>query len=169
MSEVVAEHRTSAPETVRCAVVTVSDTRTRETDTGGQLLYDLLVQARFQVPARELIPDEPARMRPLLENFRDDPQIDAVLMTGGTGLTSRDQTFETVSSLITKALPGYGELFRLLSYQEIGPAAMLSRAVGGLMERTVVLTMPGSPAAVRLAMERMIVPELRHLVREARR
>jgi molybdopterin adenylyltransferase len=169
MSQVAAEHRATAPEAVRCAVMTVSDTRTRETDTGGQLLFDLLVQADFHVAARELIPDEPVRMRSLLEQFRDDPSIDAVLLTGGTGLASRDQTFETVSSLITKALPGYGELFRMLSYHQMGPAAMLSRAVGGLMDRTVVLTMPGSPAAVRLAAEQMIVPELRHLVREARR
>jgi molybdenum cofactor biosynthesis protein B len=169
MSGVVAEHRATAPEAVRCAVVTVSDTRTRETDTGGQLLCDLLAQSQFEIAVRELIPDEPARMRPLLEKFRDEVNIDAVLMTGGTGLSSRDRTFETVMSLITKALPGYGELFRLLSYQEIGAAAMLSRAVAGLMDRTIVLTMPGSPAAVRLAVERIIAPELRHLVREARR
>ena len=169
MSQVAAEHRATAPEAVRCAVVTVSDTRTRETDTGGQLLCDLLSQSQFLITARELIADDPARMRPLLEKFRDDANIDAVLMTGGTGLTSRDQTFETVSSFITKSLPGYGELFRMLSYQEIGPAAMLSRAIGGLMDRTIVLTLPGSPAAVRLAVERIIVPELRHLVREARR
>ena len=92
-----------------------------------------------------------------------------MLLTGGTGLSSRDQTFETVSALITKPLPGYGELFRSLSYQEIGPAAMLSRAVGGLMQQTIVLTMPGSPAAVRLAVEKLIAPELRHIVREATR
>lgn len=169
MSQVVAEHRADAPETVRCAVVTVSDTRTSETDTGGQLLHDLLVQAGFRIVVREIVADEPTLMRRRLEAFRDDPQVDAVLLTGGTGLSGRDQTFETVSSLVTKPLPGYGELFRMLSFQEIGPAAMLSRAVGGLMDRTVVLTMPGSPAAVRLAVERLIAPELRHLVREARR
>ena len=169
MSQVVSEHRGSAPEGVCCAVVTVSDTRTRETDTGGQLLYDLLAQAGVDVGRREIVRDEPATMRPLLEQLRDDPGIDAVLLTGGSGLSSRDQTFETVSSLITKPLSGYGELFRMLSYQEIGAAAMLSRAVGGLMDRTIVLTMPGSPAAVRLAVERIIVPELRHMVREARR
>lgn len=169
MSQVADEHRASSPEAVCCAVVTVSDTRTLQTDTGGQLLHDLLVQAGFEVSIREIIRDESQAMRPLLEQFRDDPRIDAVLLTGGTGLSGRDQTFETVGSLITKSLPGYGELFRLLSYQEIGPAAMLSRAVGGLVGRTVVLTMPGSPAAVRLAVERIIAPELRHLVREARR
>ena len=169
MSEVVAQHRASSPEGVRCAVVTVSDTRTPDTDTGGQLLHDLLVAAGFEVAVRQIIRDEPATMRQLVEQFRDAADIDAVLFTGGTGLSSRDQTFETISALVTKALPGYGELFRQLSYQEIGPAAMLSRAVGGLVGRMVVLTMPGSPAAVRLAVERLIAPELRHLVREARR
>jgi molybdenum cofactor biosynthesis protein B len=169
MSQVAAEHRDTSPEGVRCAVVSVSDTRTAATDGGGQLLCDLLAAAGFEVAAREIIPDEPARMRPLLETFRNDERIDAVLLTGGTGVSSRDQTYETVSSLITRPLPGYGELFRMLSFQQVGPAAMLSRAVGGLMGRTVVLSMPGSPAAVRLAVDQIIAPELRHLVREARR
>jgi len=164
-----AEHRSTAPSAVRCAVITVSDTRTRESDTGGGLIADLLQQAGHLVQARHIIPDEPGQMKPLLQQFRDDPDVDVVLLTGGTGLSSRDQTFETVSSLITKPLPGYGEIFRMLSYQEIGAAAMLSRAVGGLMGKTVVLTMPGSPAGVRLAMEKVILPELAHLVREARR
>jgi molybdenum cofactor biosynthesis protein B len=92
-----------------------------------------------------------------------------MLITGGTGISSRDQTYETVTGLLTKPLPGYGELFRMLSYEEIGAAAMLSRATGGVMGRTVVLTMPGSRAAVSLAMEKVILPELSHLVREARR
>ena len=169
MSQVPAEHRATSPQDVACAVVTVSDTRTSATDSGGDILCELLVAAGFRVCAREIIPDEPARMKPLLERFRDDPTIAAVLLTGGTGLGSREQTFETVSRLLTKPLPGYGELFRFLSYQEIGAAAMLSRAVGGVMGRTVVLSMPGSPAAVRLAVERIIAPELRHLVREATR
>jgi molybdenum cofactor biosynthesis protein B len=147
----------------------VSDTRTAANDSGGQLLHDLLVAGGFEVVLRQIVRDDPQVLRPLLEQLRDDEQIDAVLLTGGTGLSSRDETFETVSALITKPLLGYGELFRMLSYQEIGPAAMLSRAVGGLMGRTVVLSMPGSPAAVRLATEKLIVPELRHLVREARR
>ena len=169
MSQVVAEHRASSPQEVACAVITVSDTRTLETDTGGQLLCELLAAAGFRVAAREIIADDPVMMRALVERFRDDPQIAAVLLTGGTGLSSRDQTFETLSGLFTKQLPGYGELFRMLSYQEIGAAAMLSRAVGGLVERTVVLSLPGSPAAVRLAVEKIIAPELRHLVREATR
>lgn len=169
MSQVVDEHHASAPQRVRCAVITVSDTRTPATDSGGQLLHDLLVAAGFEVGLRQIVRDEPAVLQPLLKQLRDDEQWDAVLLTGGTGISSRDETFETVSSLLTKPLSGYGELFRMLSYHEIGPAAMLSRAVGGLMGRTVVLSMPGSPAAVRLATEKLIVPELRHLVREARR
>jgi len=110
-----------------------------------------------------------SEIRALVEDYASRSDVDAVLLTGGTGLGSRDQTFETLSRLLTKPLPGFGELFRMLSYHEIGAAAMLSRALGGLMGRLVVLSMPGSEAAVRLAMERLIVPELGHLVREARR
>jgi molybdenum cofactor biosynthesis protein B len=163
------EHKASAPTAVRCAVVTVSDTRTIETDSGGRELIERLQSAGHTVVVREIIPDEPAQMRPLLESLRDRVDIDAVLMTGGTGISSRDLTWETVTCLLDKQLPGYGELFRMLSYAEIGPAAMLSRAVGGLFGRKVLLTMPGSPAAVRLAMDKIILPELGHLVREARR
>ncbi len=169
MSDSVAEHRAGSPVAVGCAVVTISDTRTLATDGGGQTVVDRLLAAGHRLAAREIVPDEPERMRSLLAEFVARPDVDAVLMTGGTGIGGRDQTFETVSALLTKPLPGYGELFRMLSYAEIGAAAMLSRALGGLIERTVVLTMPGSPAAVRLAMERLIVPELPHLVREARR
>lgn len=169
MSTTPDEHKASAPPSIRCAVITVSDTRTWDTDTGGREIVNRLEGAGHQVVAREIIPDEPSQMRPLLESFRDRDDIDAVLLTGGTGLSGRDQTFETVTGLLTKVLPGYGELFRFLSYREIGPAAMLSRATGGLMGRTVLLTMPGSRAAVQLAMEQVILPELSHLVREARR
>jgi molybdenum cofactor biosynthesis protein B len=169
MSEIPAEHRATAPRKVTCAIVTVSDTRTPQTDAGGQAVYDLLTAAGYEVAAREIIRDEPAAMRRLLEKYRDDESLDAVLLTGGTGVSSRDQTYETLAALLTRQLPGFGELFRMLSFAEIGAAAMLSRATGGLMGRTVVLSMPGSPAAVRLAVEKLIVPELRHLVREARR
>lgn len=169
MSEVPSQHRKDAPQVVGCAVITVSDTRTLETDQGGQTAVDLLAGAGHQVLVREIIPDEPQRMRELLTALRDREDVDAVLLTGGTGLSSRDQTFETVSQLIDKPLPGYGELFRMLSYDVIGPATMLSRATAGLIGRTVLLTMPGSQAAVQLALEEIILPELGHLVREARR
>jgi len=163
------EHKAQGPAAVRCAVITVSDSRTLETDMGGQTVIVHLTGAGHTVGHREIIPDDPERMRPLLESLRERDDLDAILMTGGTGVTSRDQTFETVTALLDKPLPGYGEVFRMLSYQDIGPAAILSRATGGLLGRKVLLTMPGSPAAVRLAMEKIIVPELPHLVREARR
>ncbi len=169
MSDVSASHRASAPQVVRCAVVTISDTRTVATDTGGQQAISLIEAAGHVVAAREIIADEPERIRAVLQSFCGRGDIDVVLLTGGTGLSRRDQTFETVTAMLTKPLPGYGELFRMLSYQEIGPAAMLSRAVGGLIGTTAVLTMPGSPAAVRLALERLIIAELGHIVREARR
>lgn len=169
MSQVSSQHRAESPTGLACAVLTVSDTRTPETDSGGKLIIDLLTAAGHRAVAREIIPDDPERMRPLVTEWSARGDIDAILLTGGTGISSRDQTFETISGLLTKPLPGYGELFRMLSFAEVGAAAMLSRAVGGLIERTVVLTMPGSPAAVRLAMERLILPELGHLVREARR
>lgn len=169
MSQSTTEHRQSSPQAVSCAVLTISDTRTPETDTGGRTIVELLEGAGHRVAARVILPDEPQRMKAVLAEQTARADVDAILMTGGTGLSSRDQTFETVSGLLTKPLPGYGELFRMLSYQEIGAAAMLSRAVGGLIGKTVVLTMPGSPAGVRLAMEKVILPELGHLVREARR
>ena len=169
MSSPTNEHKADAPSILRCAVVTVSDTRTLETDSGGQRVVDLLSEAGHAVVCREIIPDEPETMTRLLQSCRDNDEIDAVLMTGGTGVTSRDQTYETVTQLITRSLPGYGELFRMLSYEQVGAAAMLSRATAGLMQQTILLTMPGSPAAIDLAMRKIILPELGHLVREARR
>ncbi len=169
MSSPAEQHKSEAPQSIRCAVITVSDTRTLENDSGGALVVERLEAAGHCAVERCIVPDEPDRMRPALESLRDRDDIDAVLLTGGTGISSRDRTFETVSGLLDTHLPGYGELFRMLSYEEIGPAALLSRAIGGLAGRTVVLTMPGSPAGVRLAMERIIIPELGHLVREARR
>jgi len=167
MSDVVREHERTSPKKVRCAVVTVSDTRTSATDVGGKAIVELLAGAGHEVAAVEIVPDEPKRLRALLEQLRDDPTVDAVLVTGGTGIAARDQTCETVEAALTRSLPGFGELFRMLSYAEIGAAAMLSRATGGLMERTIVLAMPGSPAGVELAMRKIILPQLAHLVREA--
>lgn len=169
MSESVREHRSDAPRHLRVAVVTVSDTRTLETDHSGARVVELCEQAGHWVRDRAIVPDEPEIMRELLLSHGADEELDAVLMTGGTGISPRDQTHETVSALLTKPLPGFGELFRMLSYAEIGPACLLSRAVGGLMGRLVVLVMPGSTSAVELAMTRIILPELGHLVREARK
>lgn len=169
MSASVDQHHATSPDRLRCVVITVSDTRTLDNDTGGAAVIEGLQQAGHAIAEREIIRDDPAVMRPLLERLRERDDVDAILLTGGTGIASRDTTFETVSALLSKPLPGYGELFRMLSFAEIGPAAMLSRAVGGLLGNKVLLTMPGSPAGVRLAMEKLIVPELGHLVREARR
>lgn len=169
MSDSVSEHRREALQALRLAVMTVSDTRTPETDTSGALILELAGAAGHQVVDRVIVPDEPERMRPLLKSYRSRDDLHAVLITGGTGISPRDQTYETVSALLSKPLPGYGELFRVLSYAEIGPATILSRAVGGLMDRVVVLVMPGSRPAVQLAMTKIILPELPHLVREARK
>lgn len=169
MSTTTDQHRSQSPQSVRCAVITVSDTRTLETDRGGQRIVEMLSGAGHVVVEREIVPDEPARIAALLNAASDSDKVDAVLITGGTGISARDQTFETVSGLLTKTLPGYGELFRMLSYDDVGPAAMLSRAIGGVIGRVLVLTMPGSPAAVELAMNKLILPELGHLVYEARK
>jgi molybdenum cofactor biosynthesis protein B len=169
MSTSTAQHRCQSPKSVRCAVVTVSDTRTLETDRGGKLVADLLTAGGHEVASRDIVPDDPAHIRPLIERLANPAAIDAILMTGGTGIAERDLTFETVSSLLVKTMPGYGELFRMLSYTDIGPAAMLSRAVGGVVNNVILLTMPGSTAAVQLAMEKLIVPEIGHLVYEARK
>lgn len=145
-------------------MVTVSDTRSLDNDKSGQTIVELLQSAGHEVVERTLVPDEPALVTDQVRSFSENTDIDAILLTGGTGIAARDQTPDAVARLLTKQLPGYGELLRMLSYQEIGAAAMLSRAMGGLVEQTVVLTMPGSTAAVRLAMEKIILPELGHLV-----
>jgi molybdenum cofactor biosynthesis protein B len=169
MSQTVSEHRLAAARALRLAVVTVSDTRTLESDTSGALILELTEAAGHQILDRAIVPDEPARISLLLEQYGRRDDLDAVLITGGTGISPRDQTFETVSALLSKPLPGYGELFRMLSFAEIGPACMLSRAVGGLMGELAILVMPGSRAAVNLAMTKIVLPELPHLVREARK
>ncbi len=169
MSETVAAHRGEAPRQVGCGVITVSDTRTLETDRGGALLVELLEAAGQRVVCREIVKDEPRFLRHLVSQWAGDSAVDVILLTGGTGISSRDQTVPTIQAMLGSELPGYGELLRMLSFAEVGAAAMLSRAVGGLIGTTVVLTMPGSPAGIRLAMERLILPELGHLVREARR
>ena len=133
------------------------------------MIVALAEAAGHRIGERVIVRDEPEQMRPLLLDWSTSESIDAILVTGGTGISPRDQTFETVSGLLTKPLHGYGELFRMLSFAEIGPACILSRAVGGLIGRVAILVMPGSRAAVELAMTRIILPELPHIVREARR
>lgn len=169
MASIPNQHRGQAPDRLTCTVLTISDTRSIDDDSGGATLIRYLEEAGHHVGGRAICPDEKLRISGVIEQWRTDLDPDAILLTGGTGVSSRDMTFETIEGMLTKALPGYGELFRMLSYQEIGAAAMMSRAIGGLIGRTVVLTMPGSPKAVELAMEKLIVPELAHLVQQARK
>jgi molybdenum cofactor biosynthesis protein B len=169
MSDAVLQHRQDAPASLQVVVVTLSDTRTLATDTSGQRIVEHLVGMGHAIAERVIQPDDPERLTALLQALRNRPDLDAVLLTGGTGISARDQTYETLSAMFTRVIPGFGELFRMLSFSEIGAAAMLSRAVGGLVGHLVVLAMPGSRAAVDLAMTRLVLPELPHLVREARR
>ncbi len=147
-----------------CAVLTVSDTRTAADDRSGDLLAERLEGAGHRVVAREIVPDDAEVVRVELGRLLEDEDIEAVLLTGGTGVARRDNTYEVVDGLLDKRIDGFGELFRMLSHREIGAAAMLSRAVGGIAGTTAVFSMPGSTAACRLAMEELILPELGHLV-----
>ena len=160
------EHKEKATPHVSCGVITVSDTRTEETDSSGKLIHQLLREAGHDVAAYHIIPDEPNQIRPLLQGLLQRPDIDAVIVNGGTGVARRDVTFDVVNEMIEKVLPGFGELFRQFSYEEIGSAAMLSRAVAGTVGGTALFSVPGSSGAVRLAMERLILPELPHIVFE---
>ncbi len=156
------EHASRTIASVACGVLTVSDTRTVDTDAGGQLIVELLKKSGHRIARREIVRDESEKIRELVISLCGG-ECDALLLTGGTGLAPRDTTFEAVAPLLEKRLDGFGELFRLLSYEDIGPAAMLSRAVGGIRGRTVIFAMPGSTAAVQLAMERLILPVLGHI------
>ena len=163
----VKEHRKEAPKSVRCFVLTISDTRSLENDPSGDAIADALTGAGHQITGRDLVRDEPESVQQTIRTHC--AQVDAIVMTGGTGITARDSTYEAVVTLLDKRLDGFGELFRMLSYGEIGSAAMLSRACAGTIGRTVVFSVPGSRNAVTLAMERLIVPELPHIVRELNR
>ena len=160
-------HRRDAEQALAAVVITVSDTRTRETDTGGALAVELLESAGHRVVERTLVRDEVDAIQKAVDAavMRDDVHV--VVLTGGTGIAARDVTPEALETLLDRTLPGFGELFRALSYQEIGSAAMLSRAVAGIARGRVVAALPGSRAAIRLALERLLLPELPHLAAEA--
>lgn len=164
-----AEHRAQAPRTVGCFVLTVSDTKTPDTDTSGALIRERLAGAGHRVVGSAIVRDEPAEVQRVVGQACADAAVQVVIVTGGTGITSRDSTFEAIEALLDKRLPGFGELFRMLSYREIGPAAMLSRAQLGIHRRRIVASLPGSPDACRLALEQLLLPELGHLVREVSR
>ncbi len=167
-SESTADHRAQAEgQVAQCAVLTISDTRTPETDKGGKLIIDALTDAGHEVADYAIVPDDAPRIDAQLDAWlKLDPPFDVILSTGGTGIASRDTTIEVVQRKLDKTLDGFGELFRMLSWDEVGPAAMLSRAVGGLSGETLIFAMPGSTNAVRLGMSKLIVPELPHLIWE---
>jgi molybdenum cofactor biosynthesis protein B len=164
------EHHASAEAIVaRCAIVTLSDSRTEETDRSGATIKLLLESADHLVTHYQIIPDDPGELEMLLEMLLGAADVDAILTNGGTGISRRDQTIGVIERLITLPLPGFGELFRMLSWNEIGSGAMLSRAVGGVARGKLLFAMPGSTAAVELAMTKLILPEMGHLLFEVRK
>jgi molybdopterin adenylyltransferase len=160
------DHQKQAPPraSIRIAAITVSDTRTEATDEGGRLIAELAGVAGFEVASRVIVRDEPAEVAALVQDLVAGGTVDAVLLTGGTGIARRDTTVEALAALFDKRLDGFGELFRMLSFAEVGAAAMLSRATAGVVGGVAVFLMPGSPAGVRLALEKLILPELGHVV-----
>jgi len=161
------EHKAQAPTSVGCFVLTVSDTRTEATDTSGRAIVELLGAAGHTLVGRAIVKDEAELVRDTIARQLANPEVQAIITTGGTGITSRDRTYEAVTALLQTRLDGFGELFRMLSYEQIGSAAIMSRACAGLSAGRIVVCLPGSEKAVRLAMERLLIPELGHLVQQA--
>jgi molybdenum cofactor biosynthesis protein B len=162
-------HKANAPRFVSCYVVTVSDTRTEATDTSGHAIIELLTSAGHIVAGHSLVRDEPAEVERMLLDQLANGDVHVIITTGGTGITSRDSTYEAIDRLLEKRLDGFGELFRMLSFNEIGPAAMMSRATAGVARGKVIVALPGSEDAVRLAMTELLIPELGHLVQQVTR
>ncbi len=161
--------QTASSIQARCAVITLSDTRTEATDKRGERIKQLLSEAGHAVVLHEIIPDDPARLDELLSQLAARPDVDCIITNGGTGISSRDNTVPVIQRHLTTPLPGFGELFRMLSFEQIDSSAMLSRAVGGIASGKVIFALPGSTPAVELAMTRLILPELRHLLFELRK
>ena len=162
------QHRAHGRRSVACAIVTVSDTRTPETDTSGARIRALLEGAGHRVVATAILPDEPELVRAHVRGLLADADVEAIVTNGGTGLAPRDTTYEAIVGLLDKTLDGFGELFRMLSWEQVGSAAMLSRAVAGVARGRVVAALPGSTKAVELALEKLLLPELGHMVGLAR-
>jgi molybdenum cofactor biosynthesis protein B len=169
LSESVHKHRESAPERVRVAVLTISDTRTPQTDTGGDAIEELMRGAGHEIVERSIVRDEASGIRTKLVDLLARSDVDAVISTGGTGISARDTTYEVVDRMLEKKLDGFGEIFRVLSYEEIGAAAILSRALAGAVGPKFIACLPGSRNAVRLAVEKLLVPEISHVVFELRK
>jgi molybdopterin adenylyltransferase len=163
------EHKAAGPVSVACFVLTVSDTRTPETDSSGRAIRELLAAAGHKVTGHAIVKDEPSQIVERISERLAGRDTDVVITTGGTGLTSRDGTYEAVARMLDKRLDGFGELFRMLSFSEIGPAAMMSRATAGSARGKAIFVLPGSESAVRLAMTKLILPELSHVVQQLRK
>jgi len=163
------EHRGKAPKSVSVAVITVSDTRTESDDYSGKAIGEILMRAGHELAKRIIVKDEVSQIQKALRELVEDVHVQAIVIDGGTGISTRDVTLEAVQTFQEKAMPGFGELFRSLSYQEIGSAAFLTRAHAFVTERKVVFCIPGSEKAARLATEKLIAPELGHAVWEAQR
>ncbi|WP_416675440.1 MogA/MoaB family molybdenum cofactor biosynthesis protein [Egbenema bharatensis] len=161
-------HPDRQPIAVRCAVITVSDTRSPDTDRSGQAIQQLLQSAGHQVAEYALVKDDPTPIQAQIKHLCQRSDLDAVILNGGTGIAPRDTTYDAVEQLLEKTLPGFGEIFRWLSYQEIGSRAIASRAVAGVCQGKLIFSLPGSSNAVTLAMEKLILPELMHLVKQVR-
>ena len=164
------QHVKSASEiAARCAIVTLSDTRTAQTDTSGTKIRELLEADGHQIVSYQIVPDDPEKFGALLDELLSNPQLDVVLTNGGTGISRRDRTIEVIEQRLENMLVGFGELFRMLSWEQIGSGAMLSRAVAGIARGKIIFSMPGSTKAVELAMTKLILPELRHVLFELRK
>jgi molybdenum cofactor biosynthesis protein B len=165
----VEEHKSHAPTSVACFILTVSDTRTEANDTGGRAIRQLLEAGGLSVTGHAIVRDDPAAVVSAVTGWLTDARTRVIITTGGTGITSRDGTFEAIDGLLEKRLTGFGELFRMLSYEQIGAAAMMSRATAGTSKGKAIFVLPGSPEAVKLAMTKLIVPELGHVVQQLNR
>ena len=151
---------------VNCAIITVSDTRTPETDKSGQIIQQLLRDAGHQIVIYTIVKDEPKDIQNLLIQLDLRPELSAIIFSGGTGIAPRDTTYDVISNWLTKTIPGFGEIFRYLSYQEIGSRAIASRAVAGVKNQKIYFSLPGSSNAVKLALTQLILPEINHLIRQ---
>ena len=158
------EHKNKAHRTVRCAIITLSDTRDETTDKSGKRIKDLLAEQNQPVTSYQILKDEPDQITAAVRDLLAQPDVDVIITNGGTGIAPRDTTFEAIQGLLEKEIPGFGEMFRMLSYKDIGPAAMLTRATAGVAQGKVIISLPGSTGAVELGMTKLVLPELGHML-----
>ena len=160
------QHKAHAPQCVTCVVITCSDTRTSQTDTSGQLMMRLLKEHGHDLAGYHVIKDDPAQIRSVIEEAAAHDAVQAILVNGGTGISKRDSTFEAVDGMLEKRLVGFGEIFRYLTYKDIGSSAIMTRATAGIFRGRIIFSTPGSEGAVRLAMDSLILPELGHIIQQ---